>query len=105
MEKEWRYSSSLAESILFETLNEKQEKVYYPLHTVHAKHLKEKIAKMVILSYNVKTAMFWMLEQKASYWVENDVDDIFDEIFRLLHRTLVDGCAPYYFQPKHNLFI
>ena len=103
VKKEWRLSFSMAEIQMLQCLNQCQKKVYYLLRSVYVAYLKERV-QGALTSYNIKTIMFWMTEEKPpTYWSEEHIPEIFIEVFQKLHQSLKDRSCPHYFLPKHNL--
>jgi len=101
--KEWRLSFSTAEMTLIQSFNDCQSKVYYLLRSIYVQYLKEK-ASGILSSYNLKTTILWMLEEKPSrYWSTERIPEIILDIFQKLKDSLKSRFCPHYFLPAHNL--
>ena len=101
--KEWRLSFSIAEMTLIRSFNDCQSKVYYLIRSIYVHYLKAK-ASGILSSYNLKTTMFWMLEEKPSrYWSTERIPEIILDIFQKLKDSLKSRVCPHYFLPAHNL--
>ena len=101
--REWRLSFSIAEMTLIRNFNDCQSKVYYLIRSIYVQYLKEKVSG-ILSSYNLKTIMFWILEEKPStYWSTEGIPKIILDIFQKLNSSLKSRFCPHYFLPAHNL--
>ena len=102
--KEWRFSFSIPEALLFDTFEECHAMVYYMLRSLYTRSLKEKLYGS-LTSYHLKTVMFWMLEEtEPSCWSRERIVDIFMLALKKLLKFTRKGFLPHYFIPSHNLF-
>ena len=97
---EWRLSFSVAEQRLSRTLTITQRKVYLLVKLVQKCFLAR---PKVLVTYHLKTLMFWELETTQHCWTE---EHLFGRVLGLLDRIdtcLAERCVPSYFLPDNNL--
>ncbi|KAF0298858.1 Protein MB21D2 [Amphibalanus amphitrite] len=97
---EWRLSFSVAEKRLARTLSITQRKAYLLVKLVQKCFLAR---PKVLVTYHLKTLMFWELETTQHCWSE---EHLFGRVLGLLDR--IDACLsehriPSYFFPENNL--
>lgn len=95
---EWRFSFSLAETKLAQSLTSHQKQCY-----VYFKIL-VKLSTQHIPSYFCKTVMFWLCEEVPQRWWQADtlLQNLLALIDKMIH-ALVTRNLPHYFIPKNNL--
>ena len=98
---EWRFSFSHAELVLTGNLTKTQKQCYLLLKTLHLAEFKQPKG---VVSYHLKTLLFWTCEQiPQRMWTEETVGQcVVSMLDRLLH-CLVRRNLPSYFIPANNL--
>ena len=103
VEKEWRFSFSSAEAELLQSLKGNARKVYYLLRSIYVNYLK-KHGQTILTSYNIKTLVFWMLQdENPSFWEREKLSNIIIKVFRKLYGCLKNQFCPHFFLPEHNI--
>lgn len=103
IDKEWRFSFSKAEAVLLQGLAGNQRKVYYVLRSIYVRYIKQR-GETILSSYCIKTALFWMLQDKdQSFWNQTNISSIILSVFQLMYDYLKDQYFPHFFLPSHNI--
>ena len=103
---DWRWSFSLAETILASNRTKEMDVSYFVLKSIFYRYLKpiEHNGKTPF-SYLIKTVMLWQCEEHDDKWWSNE--SIMSCIFALLDRlkmSFFNKCLPHYFIRDINLF-
>ena len=102
---EWRLSFSLAELHLARLRNDVQRKCYILLKAIYYQHLKPLIVNKILVSYHLKTLMFWVCEKVPhQVWTPDHIGECVLLILEELLRFLVEKNCPHFFLPQINLF-
>ena len=100
---EWRYSFSVAERTLAQSLTDSQLQCYILMKTIVMHELNH---SNVLTSYHLKTVFFWQCEKiPASEW-SKDTGLAVNLLWLLdeLVYCVATHCLPHYFTPENNLF-
>lgn len=101
VDKEWRYSFSLAEKILAKSLSPGQRHVYILLKMLHGFNFSE---PKVIPTYCLKTLLFWISERvPAHHFHEDNVGKMLMFFLDELLLALSKRCLSHYFIRSVNL--
>ena len=99
---EWRYSFSVAEHTLAQSLTDNQRQCYILLKTIVMHELSH---SNVLTTYHMKTVFFWQCEKiPASEW-STDTGLAANLLWLLdeLVYCVATHCLPHYFMPENNL--
>ena len=98
---EWRYSMSLVEIALAHTFNEYQRRAYIISKYILKHYL---FKQKEISSYHLKTAMFWLCEQKdTSSWRNQSLSENVLDIIKTLRNFLNEKNIPNFFIRDCNM--
>jgi hypothetical protein len=102
-EFEWRFSFSVVELKLAESMTENQQLAYSILKAVIKNEMKERGIE-VFASYHLKTTLFWFLEKNdAKKWGKQSLGTNILELLDFFITFYVDGFLPNYFICKNNM--
>ncbi|XP_062587327.1 uncharacterized protein LOC134248963 [Saccostrea cucullata] len=105
---EWRISFSQAEQKLVYSMNHSQFLTYGLLKIFLKEIINSGIAThdKLLCSYHMKTAVFWVIQQKAiPHWYPQTLLEGFWVCFKLLLRWVYEGVCPNFFIPENNMFL
>ena len=101
IENEWRYSMSIAEKILAQSLTQKQKETYIVTKFILKTNM---IKEGGISSYHLKTVTFWLYEElPTAFWEERSIADNTRALLSRLLCFLEEGNIPNFFIPTANL--
>ena len=96
---EWRYSFSVAETILMHSMSDNQWKCYYICKSLLSKN----IVSHALTTYHLKTVLFWKCESLPSFmWNQNLGKAVVSIIDDLIH-AFASQHLPHYFIQEQNL--
>src|SRR6218665_2070828 len=107
-DKQCRFSFSIAEVVLLQSLTQVQQIVYHMLRSFAKRELIQKDCPKedeVLCTYHLKTHMLWNYEEMSSeWWNSSSVIAICCSLLRKLSEWLTRGNCPNYFIPEAILF-
>ena len=100
---EWRFSFSVAEMMLAESLTEREKLICSVLKALIKSEMKLRSID-VFASYHLKTCLFWFLEKKGiQFCEENMLETTILELLDFLISFYASGCLPNYFISQNNM--
>ena len=104
-ELQWRLSFSHQERLLVDRFNSVQFKCYIVLKYLKMEFQDKNGNKLILSSYHLKTAMFYLIETTPSdFWKPENLVSCVIAAFEMIHKWIETDNCPNYFIPDENMF-